>query len=314
MTSWLARWQALPGNARGIAYLLLTALLLSLGAYCIRAAGTVLAPYQIILLRNVFALSATLLFCFPRGRPNAFCTSNLRLQLLRGALSFLSMSAYYWSYINLPLAEATALMFTIPLFLIILSVAFMGERVGWRRTLATALGFAGVMMILSPDLGRFEPALLVPLSIGLVDAVITLVIKRLTATETLRSIMVYMSAVSFVFSAAAVALGTLVFSDSAFGRLAGWRDPTADDILLCAALAAFSLAAQLFNVMGWRAGEPTAISSAGYAQIVFVAILGAIVFGEVPASAAVAGTAVIVASTVYIARREARLARARTMR
>ena len=149
---------------------------------------------------------------------------------------------------------------------------------------------------------------------GLVDAIITLVIKRLTATETLMSIMVYMSAVSFVCSAAAVALGTLVFPDSLLGRLAGWRDPTADDILLCAALAAFSLAAQLFNVMGWRAGEPTAISSAGYAQIVFVAILGAIVFGEVPASAAVAGTAVIVASTVYIARREARLARARTMR
>ena len=314
MTSWLARWQALPGNARGIAYLLMTAFLLSLGAYCIRAAGTALAPYQIILLRNVFALSAILLFCFPHGRPNAFRTSNLRLQLFRGALSFLSMSAYYWSYVHLPLAEATALMFTIPLFLIVLSVAIMGERVGWRRTLATASGFAGVVMILSPDMGRFEPALLVPLSMGLVDAIITLVIKRLTATETLMSIMVYMSAVSFVCSAATVALGTLVFPDSVLGRLAGWRDPTVNDILLCAALAAFSLAAQLFNVMGWRAGEPTAISSTGYAQIVFVAILGAIVFDEVPAFAAVAGTAVIVASTVYSARRDARRAHARTIR
>ncbi len=314
MSALLVRWQALPGNARGAFYLTVTALLLTGAAYFIKRLGETLPPYEIVLLRNAFVMAITLAFCFPRGRPNAFRTDHLGLHLMRGCLSFLSMSAFYWSYVNLPLAESTALMYTIPLFLIVLSVLFTDARVGWRRTLATAAGFAGVVIMLAPGMNQAEPLLLVPLSIGLTDAIITLVIKRLTETETLISILLYMCLVSLLWSAVAVALGTFVFPDSLLGRLSAWRDPTPEAWLLAAALACVSLLAQVFNVMGWRAGDPTAVAPANYSQIVFAGLVGFLVFGEVPGPWAAAGALVIVASTFYIVRREARLQRLKTIR
>ena len=314
MTAFLARWQTLPGNVRGAVYLTLTAILLSCGAFFIKRLGQSLPSYEIILLRNLFVMALTLAFCFPRGRPSAFATDHLGLHLARGCLSFLSMSAFYWSYANLPLAESTALMYTLPLFLIVLSVVFTGARVGWRRTLATTIGFTGVVVMLAPGMTSVEPLLLVPLSIGLTDAIITLVIKRLTETESLASILLYMCLVSLFWSAVTVAVATFVFPDGLLGRLAAWRDPTPTEWTYAAGLACVSLLAQVFNVMGWRAGDPTAVAPASYSQIVFAGLVGFLVFGETPEPWAALGAAIIIASTFYIVRREARLQRLKTIR
>ncbi len=80
------------------------------------------------------------------------------------------MACFYWSYSFLPLAESTALMFTMPLFLIALTTLFLGEKIGWRRTAATVAGFLGVVIMLRPGYAAFDPAFLVPLAVGLADA------------------------------------------------------------------------------------------------------------------------------------------------
>jgi drug/metabolite transporter (DMT)-like permease len=305
----MARWSALPGNTRGAIHLLMTAILLGAVAYAIRMAGRTVPSFEIIFFRNTFILLVLLpLALWPR-RPNGFRTAHLGLHLARGSLSFLSMTAFYWSYINLPLAESTALMYTMPLFLIVLAVAFTGERVGWRRTTATIVGFMGVIMMLSPGMGAFETALLVPLTIGLIDSVIALVIKRLTRTETLLSILLYMCSVTFAGSLIVLALGTFVIENAAFARLARWTTPSVDDLALLGLVALLSGSAQIFNVLGWRAGETTAIAPMSYMQIVFAGAVGYFAFEELPAVWTMLGALVIVGSTAYIAHREARLQR-----
>lgn len=305
----MAWWQALPGNTRGAIHLLMTAALLGAVAYAIRMAGRTVPSFEIIFFRNAIILLVLLPLAFRRGRPNAYRTAHLGLHLARGGLSFLSMTAFYWSYINLPLAESTALMYTMPLFLIVLAVAFTGQRVGWRRTTATVAGFLGVIMMLAPGMGRFEPTLLVPLTIGLIDAVIALVIKRLTRTETLVSILLYMCSVTLTGSLIVLALGTFVVDNAAFARLARWTPPSLDDLALLVLVAVLSGSAQVFNVLGWRAGETTAIAPMSYMQIVFAGLVGYFAFAELPGVWTVLGALVIVGSTAYIAHREARLQR-----
>mgnify|MGYP000993136734 CR=1 FL=1 len=287
----------------------MTAALLGSVAYAIRLAGRTLPSFEIIFFRNAFILLVLLPLAFRRGRPNGYRTAHLGLHLARGGLSFLSMTAFYWSYINLPLAESTALMYTMPLFLIVLAIAFAGERVGWRRTTATVAGFAGVVMMLSPGSGRFDAALLVPLTIGLVDAVIALVIKRLTRTETLLSILLYMCSVTLIGSSIVLALGTFAIDDEAVARIARWTPPSLDELALLALIALLTGSAQVFNVHGWRAGETTAIAPVSYMQIVFAGLVGYFAFRELPGMWTVIGALVIVGSTAYIALREARLQR-----
>jgi drug/metabolite transporter (DMT)-like permease len=305
----LRRWQELPGTVRGAVYLLINALLLTALSYLIRVAGQTLPTFEIFFFRNLFMVSVLIPLALRPGRPNAFRTRHVGLHMTRGVLSFLSMIAFYWSFMNLPFAESTALMYTMPLFIIVLSVLFLGERVGWRRSLATICGFAGVVLMLAPGMTAFSIALLAPLSIGLGDGVITLVIKRLTRTESVLSILTYMCCVAFVLSGLSILLVTFALESSALQRLAAWKTPDLRELAILALLTASSGVAQMFNIMGWRAGETTALAPVTYTQIVFAGIVGFAAFGEIPPLTAGLGAVIIVGSTLYIARREAQLAK-----
>lgn len=286
-------WQRVPGNTRGAIYLVVNALLSAGLAYYIRLAAKTMPTAEIIFFRNLFSLSVLLPLAFWPGRPNAYRTRHLRLHLTRGMLSCTSMACFYWSYSFLPLAESTALMFTMPLFIIVLSVLFMGERVGWRRTTATALGFGGVLLMLRPGSGTVDIAFLVPLAIGLIDGIIALVVKRLTRTEGLLTIILYM--------------GTITFLVSVPFAYYTWITPTLHDLFLMFMVAFFSATALVFSILGWRAGETTVIAPVNYCQIIIVGAVGFLFFAEVPDIWAALGAAVIVGSTLYIVQREARL-------
>ena len=289
----LAAWQRLPGNTRGATYLVINALLSAGLAYYIRMASKTMPTAEIIFFRNLFSISILLPLAFWPGRPNAYRTKRLPLHIVRGFLSCASMACFYWSYSFLPLAESTALMFTMPLFIIVLSILFLGERVGWRRTTATMMGFGGVLLMLRPGSGTLDIALLVPLAIGLIDGTITLVVKQLTKTEKLLTIILYMGTVTFI-----VWLLPAYFT---------WKDPTWYEVFLMFMVSFFSITALVFAIMGWRAGETTVIAPVNYCQIIIIGAVGFLFFSEVPDIWAAAGAAVIVGSTLYIVQREARL-------
>ena len=284
------RWSALPPNTQAGLLVLANAFLMMALVVVVREVGKTLPTMMIVFLRNAFSLA--ILVPFVLARPSALRTQALGLHMWRGVGTVFSMTAYYWSYANLPLAETTALIFTMPLFLIVISALVLGERVRWRRTTATAAGFLGVLVIVQPG-GDMEWGLLAALFVGFVDAILGLIVKKAAGRDRLLTVMVYMI------------LCTLLFVTPI--ALYMWRTPTVEEILLMLAIAAISTVSQTLIVSAWRMGEATAVAPVNYVQIVLIGLSGFLVYGEVPGLWSMAGTAIIAASTFYIVWREAQL-------
>jgi hypothetical protein len=108
----------------------------------------------------------------------------------RALLMLLAYTSYYMAFPALPLADAVALYFTVPLFTLALASPMLGEAIGWRRITAVAVGFAGVMIMLRPGSGLFEPAALLSLFSALTYALAMLLARRM-GTETSASVMAF---------------------------------------------------------------------------------------------------------------------------
>ena len=262
-------------------------------AYIVRRIGDSLPIVEIIFLRGVIVAATIVPLALWCG---AWRTQRFDLHLARGAGTFIGMSCFYWSYAHLPLGEATALMFTMPLFLILLARIFMNELVGWRRAAATVVGFLGVIAVVKPGFAEFRLGLLVPLLMGFTDAVTVTVIKRLTRTDRLLTIMFYMSVVTL-----AISLLPAYYA---------WVEPSGEVLVLVGAIAVLTMLTQSCYVSAFRVGDMTAVAPINYVQIPLMGMIGYLAFAELPDIWAGIGAAVIVASTLYIGHREARLRRA----
>jgi len=287
-----AAWCGLSGNARGALWMALAALSFALQGVFVKSLAGRIDPLEIVFFRCAVGLLATLPFAL-RPALDGIRTRRPGLHLARGAIGAVNMFCVFFALSHMPLAEATAISFSSPLFMIVLAVLFLGERVHWRRWSATAVGFLGVVVMLRPSAGAIQSAALVALLGAFLVATVGVMIKKLTATERPVTILFYFGVVASLVSVAPA--------------IAVWVTPTAEDLVALVAVGLFGVVAQLCVIGAYRAGEATAVTPFAYAQILFAALFGALLFAEVPGAVAVAGAAIVVISTLYIARREARL-------
>ena len=287
------RWLGLSGNLRGAAWLLASALMFSVMNGLAKLLGDQLHPFQVAFFRCLFGFLPLAPFLLRAGAQQIW-PRRPGLQVVRSVAGILTMLTLFWSLAHLPLALAVAIFFTKPLFMVGLAVAFLGERVRWRRWLATGIGFVGVLVMLRPG-GGIGVAALAALAGAFGMGVVLVLVKKLTASET-------PTAMVFWFLAAG-AVGTLP------PALAVWQWPSGTQWLLLAALGGIGGGAQILATRAYRVGEATVITPVDYFQLLFSAVIGIAVFGEVPDGWTMAGAAIVVASTLYIVEREARLAK-----
>lgn len=195
---------------------------------------------------------------------------------------------------NMPIANATAILQSLPLAITLAAALFLGERVGWRRYSAVTVGFLGVLMIVRPGSDGFNAYSLWAL------ASVAFIVLRDLATRRL-SAAVPSLLVALVTAVSITALGGLV---SAFGR---WNPVAAVDIAVLAAAAAFLTLGYLCSIMTMRIGEISFSSPFRYTILIWAIILGIVVFGEVPSAWTLAGAAVVVGTGLYTFYRERRL-------
>jgi len=207
------------------------------------------------------------------------------------------MLCTFYALANLPLATAVTILFAKPLFMIVLAVLFLGETVRWRRWLATAVGFAGVLLMVRPAGGGEAGPAMVALLAALLTAVVLVLIKKMTATER-------PAAVLFYFSVSA-SIGTLG------PALAVWTTPPPMEFALLLAMGAFGSLGQYFGIRAFHAGEATAVAPVDYSTLLFSGLIGYVAFAEIPDRETVIGGAIVVTSTLYIVIREARQAAGR---
>ena len=289
----LVRWRALHGNTRGAIWLLIAGFITTVQGAVVKVVGPEMHTFQVVFLRCAFGASILNPFAIGRGLMN-MATGRLRLHVARAMISVMSMGCSFYALARLPLADAVAYAFTVPLFMIPLAVLLLSEPVRWRRWTATGVGFLGVLVMADPT-GAIDEAIPVALLSALFTALVYIVVKRLSETEPVLTVLTYFSVLG-----ATLSLGP---------ALAVWMDPSADQLGLLFLVGLTGTLSQLFAVRAWIVAEATAVAPFDYSRLLYAAILGALFFGEIPGWNTALGATIIVAATLYIARREALLRR-----
>ena len=259
----------------------------------VRVAVEELHPFEVALFRWVFGA----VFLVPWAlRQGGLKTTRLGLHLSRALLTLTSTLMWFVALLLLPLAQAVALNFTIPLFVTLGAALFLGEAVRLRRWTAIAMGFVGVLVIVRPGVADVSWPMVLPILAALTMAASVLVMKSLTRTDAPSTIVAYQSLLVTPLTAIAAAF---------FFELPSW--PT---LGLMAAIGLLASVAHLLLTRGFALAEASAVIPFDYARLPFIALIGFVVFGEIPNAWTWVGAAIIAAAAIYIARREAQLAKA----
>jgi drug/metabolite transporter (DMT)-like permease len=275
---------------RGIALILASTVFLGSSDVTSKYLSATLPSAEIAWIR--FLVFALIMFpaMLPASPLYALQTKRLGLQIIRG-VALLASSLFFISGLRfLPMAEASATSFISPLFVTALSIVFLGESVGIRRWLATAVGLIGVLIVLRPGSGAFHPAAFFPIVSALAWACTLVMTRMMSGTERAVTTMTYsaIAGVCILF-----ALVPLV-----------WVQPSWHDIFFGIVIGIASTAGQWIVVLAFRYADASVLAPFSYTQLLWVSILGFLVFGEVPDVWTVTGAGFIVASGLYTAHRE----------
>jgi drug/metabolite transporter (DMT)-like permease len=289
-------WADLAPNTKGAILMTLSGLSYSVIAAQVKELSQGgMHGFEITFFRALIGFLGLIPFLAVAGSAG-FKTQHLSKHVWRGVLGSISVFCAYIGIGKLALANYTALSFTKPLFAVILAFFILREQVRWRRWAATIIGFLGVLVMIRPGADTFSPWAFLALGDAFSIAFLITIVKRLPETETELVMMFYYGVIAILIS--------LPFA------LLYWRWPTPFEWLLLTGVGLVGAFSQYLWILAFRAGEASAVAPFDYLRLLFAALIGIALFGEYPDFWTVGGAVVVVASTVYIAQREARLKRA----
>jgi drug/metabolite transporter (DMT)-like permease len=207
------------------------------------------------------------------------------LQILRGLGMVGSTIAFTHGLRFLPVAEATAINFVSPILIMALSVLILGETVGWRRWSAAAVGFLGVLIVMRPGTGAFQPAAFLPLLAAAVWAGAAVVTRKMSGSDHALTTLAYSAVVGFLV------LSALLPFD--------WVTPGGTEIALGLGIGILSTIAHWFVILAYRHGDASVIAPFSYTQLIAAGALGYLVFGALPDGWTILGASIIAASGLY---------------
>jgi drug/metabolite transporter (DMT)-like permease len=292
----LSGLRALPGPIRGGLWMTFACLCFAGMNVIIRQLSVDLHPFQVVFFRNLAGLAFMLPWLLHVG-VSALRTDHQRYYLGRSFLGFLSMLLWFYALAMMPLAEATALSFTSPLFATIFAVILLHEVVRGRRWTATVVGFIGAMIILRPGMADLGLAHWLVLASSALAGINAILVKQLTRSESANAIVTYMT--------------LYIVPMSLIPALFVWVTPPLHTIPLIVGLGLIATFGHQAMTRAFVATDTSIAMSFDYARLPFVAVLAWFVYGEVPDLWTWVGAAVIVGASTYIAHREAVHARAK---
>lgn len=274
-------------NFRGILWMLLAVTTLTTMFVVVKQMAMELPVFVVAIARTFFALCMLMPWLIRSG-PSALRTHRPGLHFIRALCGISAFVALVFAIETLILADAMVLAFTSPFWSILIGVVVLKEMIRGRRIAATVVGFCGMLLIVKPHLG-VEPAMLLALFSAVLTSSAMISMKSLSATEPPTRIVFY-----FMF------FGTLVLLPPA---ALTWETPTLIQtgwLLLAGVLGAIG---QDFLARAYDAGEVSIVAPFDFMRLPVAAILGYIVFSELPDQWSIIGTLVIIASAIYLLRR-----------
>ncbi|MFN3937395.1 MAG: DMT family transporter [Gemmobacter sp.] len=242
--------------------------------------------FEILMWRSLIGIVLVVAVAGWAGRLGEISTDRLGAHALRNIVHFIGQNLWFWAVTLIPLAQLFAMEFTTPIWVILLSALFLGERLTLRRTVAAALGFAGILVVARPDFGRIDPGVLAALGAAVAFAVTILMTKVLTRGESLVSIMFWLTGMQFV-------LGVLTtFHD---GQT---RWPDAGTIPWLAAIGIGGLIAHYSLTKALSLAPAGFVMPVDFARLPLVAVVGAVLYDERLELALVVGVVLIIAGNI----------------
>jgi drug/metabolite transporter (DMT)-like permease len=284
-----AAFDRLPANLRGALWVVLAALTLTIMGAMVKQQAKDIHSFQIVFFRCLIGGIALFPFILRVGL-GSLKTNRPGLHAARVVIGIAAMFCVFYAFAHMPLAEAVAIIFSRPLFAVALAIPFLGEVVGWRRALAAATGFAGVLIMIRPGTATFEPVSLVALAGAVMAGTIAIIVKKMAPTEKPDTIVMW-----FAIG------GTLI---AAIPAITVWVWPTPEQWGWLIAIGVTGIAGQSALMRGFSTGETSFVTPFDYSRLVFATIFGIALFAEWPDFWKVVGALVIVGSGFYIARRE----------
>jgi drug/metabolite transporter (DMT)-like permease len=280
---------AMENPTRGILLILASTLLFSISDVMAKVLGDHVPVLEIGWLRYATFVVIVLAVQARQGR--------LRLrvkhpwaQILRGVTMVASMLLFVLALRFLPIADAAAVGFVSPLMITALSVPLLGEVVGLRRWTAIIVGFIGVLVVIRPGSGAFQPAAFLVIGSSLAWSIASILTRRLAGRDEASATMLWAGLAGFVLLSAAVPFDFVL--------------PDLQWIGLNIALGTLATVGQYLMILAYRHAGAAVLAPFSYIQLVWATTSGYLVFNALPDAATLAGASIITASGLYTIHRE----------
>nr|WP_256437528.1 DMT family transporter [Roseococcus sp. SDR] len=264
----------------------------------VKLVGERIPFFEIMFFRSILALPVVFAIVWRMGGAPSLATQRFPQHVMRAMTGTAAMSCSFFALTVLPLAEQTALTFTTPIFVTLLAIPLLGEKVGIHRFSAVGLGFVGILVIAlgkGAFMGPMDPWIIFGMVIavmhGVFSAATTLLVRSLSATERSTTIVLWQSLLMTSFTAL-----TLPFV---------WVTPSGHEWLLLLVIGLVGGVAQVMLTEAFASAQVSSLGAYSYTSILWAVLLGWIFFGETPGVATFVGSGLIVLAALYIMRREA---------
>jgi drug/metabolite transporter (DMT)-like permease len=251
-------------------------------------------PFEIAFFRVLTNLVLMMPFVWRTGR-DILTSGNHKAYVLRGLFGFLFLMTYFPGAALVPISDSQALIFTSPLFATAMAVLFLGERLRARRVTALVIGFCGAIIILRPGFDAVNMGALLVIIGAFANAASNVVVRHTTRTDHPDKAVFYL----MIYTLPLITVPALLV----------WTTPTLEQLVVLVGVGFFATLNQRFISRAFAAAEATAVLPFDFVRLPFAALVGWIVFAEVPDIWVWIGGAIIFMASVYIAHREAQASR-----
>ena len=245
---------------------------------------------EVLFFRGFFGLLPTY-FLIPKNKLKTFYTTERSKEhLFRCLMGLMALIAIVVALRELPLAVVVSLSYAAPLFITVLSIFLLSEKVGIFRWLAVLIGFIGVIIIAEPGFKGMNYLYFLPLIFCIGMAFVTITIRKLSTTEP-----IWLISIFFTITISIAGLATIPM---------GWKMPNFQDFILLALIGVTGGSANLFLTQSYKLSEVSLVAPLKYLALVFAIFFGYFIWNEIPTIKTLIGASLVVFSSLIIFRRE----------
>ena len=275
---------------RGIAYMVGSTVMFAGGNAVVKWQLATYPLGEVAFGRTLFAFLTVAAIVLPRAGWSVLRTRRYRDHLQRGLSQVGSMLCWFLAVSVLSLGSATAIGFAAPLFTTLLSIVILKEKVGVHRWSALIVGFVGVLIVTHPGAESLSWGAFFALGNAALISTVAIAIRRMSATESAETLTLYQMSIMTLFTAALLTFG--------------FRAPHWGDAAMVALAGIGNGVAQFWWTRSLSLAPPSAVVPFNYLSLIWATLLGFAVWGDVPTASLLAGSAIVVASGLYILWRE----------